>query len=248
MGLDGGNGLFVGVFRLIVIIEFSVTGCQNDFVILENRMVLQFLCQCCGAVHTVQQPKRMLQFVSQFGRGKRKLLLYRQRIQETVNGVVVNKASVVRRKEFVQIKGVILKFFRNRMFQKFRNNIRHLVGKEVQLRQIGIGIRSFRVIPIALGFLLVGIGPVEDRFLLELVVCQRFEGRTGEVQRKFAFNLIKSDIGFIGVDAFMGFVDHKHIPFAVYEFIKFIKFSSEIFGSFEILKADKLNDAFCVIF
>ena len=44
----------------IIIVQPAVTHCRDDLVILENRMVVQLAGQSLGAVHTVQQPKRML--------------------------------------------------------------------------------------------------------------------------------------------------------------------------------------------
>ena len=48
---------FLGRF---IVVQSAVTHCRDDLVILENRMVVQLACQSLGAVHTVQQPKRML--------------------------------------------------------------------------------------------------------------------------------------------------------------------------------------------
>ena len=44
----------------IIVVQSAVPHCRDDLVILENRMVVQLACQSLGAVHTVQQPKRML--------------------------------------------------------------------------------------------------------------------------------------------------------------------------------------------
>ena len=46
-------------------------------------------------------------------------------------------------------------------------------------------------LPAPLGCLLVGVGPVEDGIPGKLVVRQRLEGRTGQVQRELAADAVK---------------------------------------------------------
>lgn len=102
--------------------------------------------------------------------------------------------GLVRFEKLVQIKG---KFF-NIILRKLdtfshsvTDNVGHLIGKKGQSGQLGIGILDLAgSIPVALLFLLIGIRPVVDGALRELVVRQRLKRCTGKMQRPLAANMV----------------------------------------------------------
>ena len=137
--------------------------------------------------------------------------------------------------KFVQIKSkffdiVIRKFYA--LFHTVTNNVGHLIGEKGQSRQIGIRIFNLAgSVPVPLLFLLVGICPVVDCALRELVICQSLKRRARKVQRPFSPDMIKCSIGLIGIHAFMGFVYDENIPCQSLigaDFREFVKSTSEI--------------------
>ena len=59
-------------------------------------------------------------------------------------------------------------------------------------------------LPVPLGGLLVGVGPVEDGIPGKLIVRQCLEGRAGQVQRELAADAVKGKVGLVGVHALVG--------------------------------------------
>ena len=93
------------------------------------------------------------------------------------------------------------------------DDLAHLVGKKVQGWQALVGVCVFvAFIPTGFSSLLVEIGPVENLVVVKLLVGNRFEGRSGKVERKPAFDVIESPISFERVDAFVGFIDYQQVP------------------------------------
>ena len=55
------------------------------------------------------------------------------------------------------------------------------------------------------------------------------------MERIATFNVIKRHVGFIGVDAFMCFIDDEDIPFCFGNFVKLTIFSAKIRRTFKVL-------------
>ena len=122
------------------------------------------------------------------------------------------------------------------------DDVAHLVSEQVELRKVGVGVRLLGVgRPVALGLLLVGVGPVVDGVVGELLVCDGLEGRAGEVQREAALDVVERHVGLEGIHALVRLVDDEHVPGEVA--------TSRASGtrrrsgwSLEVLKAHELNE------
>ena len=78
--------------------------------------------------------------------------------------------------EHVQVKLIKFALFGNAL-----DALRDFVCKHDHSRQSGVGIDTF-ALPLGLGSLLIGIGPVIDLLLNELTGIQRTERRAGEIE------------------------------------------------------------------
>src|SRR5574344_1869261 len=66
------------------------------------------------------------------------------------------------------------------------------------------------------------------------------------MQSKSALDMVKRNIGFVGINALMRLVNNKNVPNNIGNFAQLVVFTTEIHRPFYILQADKLN-AFGVI-
>ena len=208
-------------------------------------MRLQLFRQRSGTVHPVQQPEGVLQFGTQFRGGKRKFVLGGHGIQKAVHlGVVLKAAAGLYLEELVQIKGKFLRFAvdLHPLLNFVPDDLGHLVGVEVEHGEVCVGVLLPRcALPVPLGGLLVGVGPVEDGIPGKLIVRQRLEGRAGQVQREAAADAVKGKVGLVGVHALVGFVDDQHIPVQLGQVLQLVVLAAEILGAFHVLQADELN-------
>ena len=162
--------------------------------------------------------------------------------------------GLVRLEKFVQVKGEFFNIIIRKLdtfSHSVADNVGHLIGKERQSGQLGIGVLDLAgSIPVALLFLLIGIRPVVDGALRELVIRQRLKRCAGKMQRPLAADMVKGGVGLIGVHALVRFIHDEDIPcqpFLCAEFRQLIKASAEIDGALQILQADKFNAALCVL-
>ena len=250
-----GDGLFVvgdGGFHpvkaflvLVRVVQLAVTGGKDHLIVPEYRVRLQLFRQCSGTVHPVQQPEGVLQFGAQFRGGKRKFVLGGHGIQKAVHlGLVLKAAAGLYFKELVQIKGKFLRFAvdLHALPDLIPNDLGHLVGVEVEHGEVCVGVLLPRcALPVPLGGLLVGVGPVEDGIPGKLIVRQRLEGGARQVQRELAADAVKGKVGLVGVHAFVGFVDDQHIPVQLGQVAQLVVLAAEIFRAFHVLQADELN-------
>ena len=208
-------------------------------------MRLQLFCQRFGTVHPVEQPEGVLQFGTQFRGGKRKFVLSGHSIQKAVYlSFVLKAAAGLHLKELVQVKGKFLRFAvdLHTLLDLVPDDLGHLVGVEVEHGEVSVGVLLPRcALPIPLGGLLVGVGPVEDGIPGKLVVRQCLEGRAGQVQREAAVDAVKGKVGLIGIHALVGFVDDQHIPVQLGQVAQLVMLAAEIPRAFHILQADELN-------
>ena len=147
-------------------------------------------------------------------------------------------------KKFIQVKGPFFCFTVDfdALFQFIPNDLGHLIGEHIELRQIGIGILLALVaLPVALFLLLVGIGPVIDGIFLEFFAGNRLERRAGQMQRKVAVNVVECHIRLVGIYALVCFVNNQNIPMNVIDFFQLFKFTAKVNGAFEVLQADELD-------
>ena len=147
-------------------------------------------------------------------------------------------------KKLIQVKGPFfcLAVDFNALLQFIPNDLGHLIGEHIKLRQIRVGILLALVtLPIAFFLLLVGIGPVIDGILFEFLTGNSLERRAGQMQRKVAVNMVERHIRFIGIYALVGFVNNQNIPMDVIDLFQFFKFTAKVNGAFEVLQADELD-------
>ena len=78
------------------------------------------------------------------------------------------------------------------------------------------------------GGLLVLIRPVENLVIVELAGGKRLEGRTRQVQRPLALDLVERDVGFRGVDALVGLVDYKQVPVELSDVLELVVRTAKI--------------------
>ena len=188
--------LIKGFLRFITVIQLTIAGSHNDFILREHRVFFQLYSKCLGTVYTVQQPEGMLQFTPQLIRGERKFSLCGKCIKELIDTLVMNELTVLGFKELVKVESVFLGLTvdfdapANLVFHDFG----HLICIQIQARQTGIGIVALCVIPIPFRRLFLRIGPVENGSIGELIVRQRLERRAGQMQRKFPLDLVKRGV------------------------------------------------------
>ena len=90
----------------------------------------------------------------------------------------------------------------------------------------------------------VGVGPVEDGVLGELLVGNGLEGRAGEVQCELALYMIERHVGLEGVHALVRLVDDEDVPLEVGHMLELVVFAAEVDGALEVLQAYELDKAF----
>ena len=187
----------------------------------------------------------MLQLGTQFRGGKRKFVLGSHGIQKAVHlSFVLKAAAGLHLKELVQVKGKFLRFAvdLHAPLDLVPDDLGHLVGVEVEHGEVCVGVLLPRfTLPVPLGGLLVGVGPVENSITGKLIVCQCLEGRAGQVQRELAANTVKGKVGLVGVHALVGFVDDQHIPVQLGQVAQLVVLAAKIFRAFHVLQADELN-------
>ena len=76
--------------------------------------------------------------------------------------------------------------------------------------------------------LFIRIGPVVDRCFREFIICKRFKRRTGKVERKFPFDMIKCHIRLICIYALMSLIDDQHIPVNMGHFLQLLMLTAEL--------------------
>ena len=242
---DGGFYPVKALLVLVRVVQLAVTGGKDHLIVPEYRVHLQLFRQRSGAVHPVQQPEGVLQFGTQLRGGKRKFVLGGHGIQKAVHlGFVFKAAAGLYLKELVQIKGKFLRFAvdLHALLNFVPDDLGHLVGVEVEHGEVCVGVLLPRcALPVPLGGLLVGVGPVEDGIPGKLIVRQRLEGRAGQVQRELAADAVKGKVGLVGVHALVGFVDDQYIPVQLGQVAQLVVLAAEILGAFHVLQADELN-------
>ena len=166
------------VERLLVLV---VAGGKHHLVVPEDGVRLKLLGEGAGGVHAVEHPERVAQLVAQLGRRERELLLRGERVEELVHVGVVHEAAVLLgREELVEVEGELglLAINLHAAAGLLLDDVAHLVGEQVELGEVGVGVRLLGVgRPVALGLLLVGVGPVVDGVVGELLVGDGLEGR-----------------------------------------------------------------------
>ena len=242
---DGGFYPVKALLVLVRVVQLAVTGGKDHLIVPEYRVRLQLFRQRSGTVHPVQQPEGVLQFGTQFRGGKRKFVLGGHGIQKAVYlSFVLKAAARLHLEELVQVKGKFLRFAVDLHAPPdlVPDDLGHLVGVEVEHGEVCVGVLLPRcALPVPLGGLLVGVGPVEDGIPGKLIVRQRLEGRAGQVQRELAADTVKGKVGLVGVHALVGFVDDQHIPVQLGQVAQLVVLAAEILGAFHVLQADELN-------
>ena len=141
-------------------------------------MLLKFLCKRFGAIDAVENPKRMLEFRSELISGEWELFLRGQCIKKLRHALVVDKASVLRLEELVQVERILLRLAvdLDTALSFVTDDFGHLVGEEVQAGQFLIRIVFVRGSgPFTLCLLFVGVCPVVDLVVGKLVVGKCLE-------------------------------------------------------------------------
>jgi len=130
----------------------------------------------------------------------------------------------------------------NALLQFIPNDLGHLIGEHIKLRQIRVGILLALVtLPIAFFLLLVGIGPVIDGILFEFLTGNSLERRAGQMQRKVAVNMVERHVRLVGIYTLVCFVNNQNIPMDVIDLFQLFKFTAKVNGAFEVLQADELD-------
>ena len=123
------------------------------------------------------------------------------------------------------------------------DDVAHLVSEQVELGEVGIGVRLLGVgRPVALGLLLVSVCPVVDCVVGELLVGDGLERRAGEVQREAALDVVERHVGLEGVHALVCLVDDEHVPGEVGHLVELLVYAAEADGALEVLKAHELDE------
>ena len=244
--LDRAAHLVERLLVLVVGIDLAVAGGEHHLVVPEDGVRLKLLGEGAGGVHAIEHPERVAQLVAQLGRRERELLLRGERVEELVHVGVVHEAAVLLgREELVEVEGELglLAINLHAAAGLLLDDVAHLVGEQVELGKVGVGVRLLGVgRPVALGLLLVGIGPVVDGVVGELLVGDCLEGRAGEVQREAALDVVERYVGLEGVYALVRLVDDEHIPGEVGNLVELLVHAAEADGTLEVLKAHELDE------
>ena len=246
MVLDRAAYLVERFLVLVIGVDLAVASSEYHLVILEDGVRLQLLGEGAGGVDAVEHPERVAQLVAQLGSRERELLLCGERIEERVHVGVVHEAAVLLgREELVEVEGEFGLFAVDLHAAAgfLLDDVAHLVGEQVELGEVGVGVWPLGVgRPVALGLLLVGVGPVVDGVVGELLVCDGLEGRAGEVQREVALDVVERHIGLEGVHALVRLVDDEHVPGEIGHLVEFLVHATEADGALEVLKAHELDE------
>ncbi len=233
--------------RLLLRIRLAIASRHHHLVLAEDGMRLQLLRQRLGAVHAVQQPETMLHLAAQSLRRKGKLLLPCQSLQKPLHRLIVLKRTVtLRGKKLIQVKSIGLIFAIivkiSPLLQAIAHYLRHPVRIKVQLRQGGIGIFLLRLLlPLPLGALFIGIGPVENRLLLELFICQSLKRRPRQMQRRPTRNLLERHIRPVRIHPLVRLIHNQQIPGQLLHMLQLIELPAEIQRTLQILQRHKLD-------
>ena len=245
--LDRAAHLIERLLVLIVDIDLAIAGGEHHLVVFKNRMGLQLLGEGASGFHAIEHPECMTQLVAQLGRRERELFLCSQRLEEFVYVSVMDKsAALLGREELVEVKGELglLAVDLHAAAGLLLDDVAHLVGEQVELGEVGVGVRLLGVCrPVALGLLLVGISPVVDGVFGELLVGDGLKGRTGEMKRKVALDVVERHIGLKGVHAFVCLVDDEHVPGEVGHLVELLVHAAEADGTLEVLEAHELDES-----
>ena len=154
----------------------------------------------------------------------------------------MNKVGTFNSEKLVQIKSVSLRVavYLHALAHFIHNNIAHAIGVHIETRHLGVGVGSSALVPRSLCLALVGIGPVEDGVLRELLVGQCLEWCAAEVKGMLAFDLVESHICFICIYPLVGFIDDQQVPRELGYFFQFVVTSAEVDRSFQVLQTHEL--------
>ena len=219
MGRNGRLDLVVRLLRLLLFAQLSVTGRQHNFILREQRLQLLVLPHelvqrlCRG--DAVEIPHCVAELLSQLRRGEGVFLSGEQHEQEFLHVVPVQELPVVVGEEkLIQVKGGVHRLVfilqHDPAAELVVDHGPQLVGEHQKLWKVFIGIVGFSV-PFLLCLLLVGIGPVENLLVGELLARKLLERRSREVQRMCALNVVESLVGLVGVHALLGLIHHQQI-------------------------------------
>ena len=167
----------VGAGGLFFLAEPSVARRQHDLILIKERFqIIVFpheLVQSLGRSHTVQVPHRVAQLFPQLRRGEGIFLSREQHQEKLLDILLVDELpAVVGEKEFIQVKGgidrLIFIFQDDPPTERVVDHGAELIGEHLQLWEAFVGIVRF-LFPAGLCVLLIGIGPVEDLLIAELI-------------------------------------------------------------------------------
>ena len=188
----------------------------------------------------------MLELVPEFFRRERILFLLRKSVQELLYIFEMFKIPrSIRLEELVQVK-VILRFFvinESSGIGLRTHHIGHLVGKQIELRQVFVRIFYTLFGKFLFTLLFVGVCPVEYSLFGELVGSKHLERGARKVQRKTAFDAFQGNIRFIGFYALVRLVKNQHIPIKFRNFAEFFVIAAKSLCAFKVLQGDKFNAA-----
>ena len=177
------------------------------------------------------------------------LLPRHKRIQKLVYCLIMNETSLfIGGEKFVQVEGILcrLPVDFHTLTHFLSQHFRHLVGIHIQPWQIGIGVFTAVIrLPLRLGLLLIGIGPVINGIIGKFALSQSLEGCTGQMER-IPVDVLEGHIGLIGVNPFMGFINHQNIPENICHFLQLVIGTAKGLGPLQVLQRNKF-DAFRII-
>ena len=218
---------------------------------------MQFLCQCFCGIYTIQKPQCVLEFITQFRRRERELILFCHGIQESVYRIIINKFTRgIGREEFIQVKSIFCCFSvnLNALRQLVLDNLGHLICEHIELRKLAIRVLlSGFCYKLALCLLFISICPVVDCLLVKLIIRQSLERRAGQMERILTMNPVKGHIRLIGIHALVSLVNYKDIPdhwmfLGAADFVQFIILTTKVQRSLQILQGYKFNAAAELVF
>ena len=121
---------------------------------------------------------------------------------------------VVRQEELVQVEsridGLVLILQHDPAAERIVDHGAQLVGVHQELGQALVGI-VFLFVPALFGVLLVGIGPVEDLPVGELIPGQLLEGCAGQIQRVGALDVVEGFFSLVGLHTLLRLVHHQQV-------------------------------------